>query len=641
MPVPVQCGFCDATFHAADSLQGKTGNCPNCKALIAVPFGGQQAAFSQASRPPHAHQNAPAANSLANRQMPSRQFGPAGQPPKKQRTGLYIGVGIATFVTLVSIMIGSYYMSIVEEHRRENTVYASRNSAEKLAIGEPMIPDALIPVAMSQPVDVSLDSGPGSARLQRTILTRDRKIAFAVFTFGLVDGKTSLELIDLEKNEHLGFFVFNEQGTPFAVTSDARGLFTYYGTGRNARVDLWSMEDGGEIVHQRRLNISGARRGDVTGSLQDCNLLNDQTLYIRWENGYSLVDVQTGDVFSEDEFAGSRPVAFSANGKYMAVQPEHLAVAEQPKTLIINCETMKLAGQFDSPTLDMLAFSESGKLLAGITPENFVVVLDARTGAEQNRILIPDSTTDITWAGDEYLILPRCVLDVLRECPVETDGLSWTFRPVGPPQEKEGYSRKPIHPLGHHNFLPDREHMGLHARFESQKRPRSESLAMEPSPDDFYLDLAGKDVAIEVGETWFDEDQAEEIRDMLAAKVEATGARVVESSQIRVVCKTVPGSKGFADYIVNGRFQQLHYDRCINLIFIYDGAEMVWQDAKMIEVEGPDAGFEGEVRTTLARSNKPNPKFYEDAQITSLIPRKEAWGIPWRGEGPPPTVTDD
>ncbi len=578
--------------------------------------------------------------------QPARQLGIPRPPGKKKSTRLYIGAGVVALVAMMSLI---FIWLGRNGAARRSPVRASAKSAEKLPAGAAMTPDELVPISLDQPVQIELPEYSFSAQVNRVLLTSDRRMAFVVVTDFDRHSQSWLELISIPDNEYVGMFEFPSSGIPFGVSANGQEIFSFGGSRANSevRIDQWNLQDGGEVVHQRKLDLSGTRKNNVSGRPQDCVLLNDRTIFIRWSNGYSLIDTKTGQVVCEERLFGKRPVALSINGKYMAVQPMHLHLANRPKILIVNCDTLDLAAEFDSPALDLLAFSESGRLLAGITEHNIVKVLDAATGALQQEFPLPGATTGLSWLGDEYLSLPQCVLDVKRQCPLRLKGEGFS-------KSAQRSQRDTTPPVRRGNALGNRVYLSANSQslgsiprppnlaqlfgggtvtVATVQSPSEESLAQTPSRDDFYLDLRGRDVSIDVSQTWFGAWDADDVRESIAEQVAALGANVVERADIRVVCKTVALSKGVLSYRHGRTQRQFHYDRCSNEIVIYEGANRIWQNSQSSIAPALSEGTEAQIRAAAAKNNEPDIEFYRNIELTRLVPRGNAWARQWTGDG--------
>jgi hypothetical protein len=85
MPIPVTCPGCKKSFNVSDQHAGKKGNCPNCKAVIAIP----KASVSSATKVASPAGNTPAAKST------TATGGKKGVPPAKRPAASSVGQSVS------------------------------------------------------------------------------------------------------------------------------------------------------------------------------------------------------------------------------------------------------------------------------------------------------------------------------------------------------------------------------------------------------------------------------------------------------------------------------------------------------------------------------------------------------------------
>ena len=294
-----------------------------------------------------------------------------------------------------------------------NASSGPKSAFAEMPKGAAMTPDVRVPFKLLKPVDAAIPEAYRDTSLQRMILSSDRSIAMLIVSRGRgIAQRFWLQLMNVRRGEQMGVFAMpTSAGTPFGITSDDKAVFTFtapFGS-KPAQFDKWTIE-GSELVHafdiplieeinNDRRRLSRDRDPDAIG------MINDQTVFLIQDNALSLVDLETGQTQYRTEVANNDPPCFSANNRYLAIQPlEGTADGETRDVLIINCDNLELAGSFAAPVLKSLAFSDDGTRLAGLDDENVITVFDATTGEQVSMLPLADRAGSVYWSGDNFLV---------------------------------------------------------------------------------------------------------------------------------------------------------------------------------------------------------------------------------------------
>ena len=99
-----KCPRCPAQIDASSLTPGSSVRCAGCGALVRIPTG-NTSVRTPALSPPAAEPEKPAANRASRGTDVRRKAGPA---PKKSKTGLFVGIGVAAVfvIVLVLLMVG-------------------------------------------------------------------------------------------------------------------------------------------------------------------------------------------------------------------------------------------------------------------------------------------------------------------------------------------------------------------------------------------------------------------------------------------------------------------------------------------------------------------------------------------------------
>ena len=411
--------------------------------------------------------------------------------------------------------------------------------------------------------------------------------------------KTDVFVIDLVKGSVMAQGVLDyEQATVAAVNADGTTIVTILQRrGRDpGRLDFWDVPRGFENVTSWQ--TGSGQRSDPEFAPQTAAFVGDEKLVTvgknlaSWDIGEGTADfsipLSTSTAITRNSLAGQ----FSPSG-------EEIAMSIGNAVNVIRVATGESIATIDvEQPVSALAFSDSGKFLAGLSPsDSSIWVWNMETNELAQELTAQNGTgSTLRWIGQNHLLVGQALIDIKLRATV------WTFNfrgTIASAQDGRHWL------LTKEKFIPVELSPPSLATKTASLDAKS-ILAMEP----------GSEVAIEM-QLPFTAAEQQEIRRKLTSILAANSIKVNDAAKLKLVCKVTMGKQDTRRYIGSGSVTYVPNNGSIE--FISEGHKL-WARTKFF---GPSTmmmvGRDENIQTATDRLCKPKPSFFMDVKLPKYL----------------------
>ena len=269
---------------------------------------------------------------------------------------------------------------------------------------------------------------------------------------------------------------------------------------------------------------------------------------------------------------------------------------------------------------DKLVFSDDGTRLATRGTNNDSTVLlgfDIASGATIFEMLVPVTKGNLTWSGDNYLLIGgsahQIVIDVLSAGPL----LRYKNR---------NYGTVKFIGFGDQTFGLVNNRNGTSATIE--RLPDPKDLGADFNFDELYYQFKANQVSIDISQLEVDLISSGRIKTRLEKHVTDLGGQIVDNADLKIVARVKKGNRRSEEFTQgsggNAKSVSIEYTPYLNEITITMQDRVIWKT--QVTTGGVSSfGTALSLQLQANASSKPSPEFFLETKLPIRVPRSDVW----------------
>ena len=418
------------------------------------------------------------------------------------------------------------------------------------------------------------------------------KKTYATAIGNAFEGDSEIIFVDLEKGsatppkriaiKQASMLGVSPNGDYAATARSGRG-------GSKGTVDFWRLDD--TLKHVAAWTAGGSRSNFSPSQgrfLDPTRLLTVGKRLVLW-------DIKSATAIYSAEVSSAVKPAFSPSGK-------EIAVGKGTMIHLVDIESGNSLGQFlPPPNATIVAFSQSGRFLAGLAPRFASIwVWDLQTNELAQELSGPQISSSMQWVGDKYLLINGSLIDVELRVPL------WQYNTTGGNIVDSQDGRQWF--AGKNKLVPiDLPHRDFDA----------ETANLDP--DSLLIFKPGTEVAFDF-RLPFQPTEQKKIRDKFSDMLQKNGVTVNQSGSLRLVAtvtKQKQETKTMSDFF-SGPFarggQKVTYTPHLASLSLEQDGKVLWSKKQRFAPGGVVSLNQGEsAQQAVNRVSQPRSSFFTSA----------------------------